>query len=342
MASALRSQPTLDFDSFSSLDIVVEAIVENLGLKKKVLADVEALLPEDAVIASNTSSLSIAEIGSGLQRPENFAGMHFFNPVPVMPLVEVIKGPATNDETDATVAGYAVAMGKTPVVVKDCPGFLVNRILTAQFVGFVLLIRDGADYLQIDRVMENFGWPMGPAYLQDVIGMDTSCHVIDVITGGYGERMRLDFEHVIARMVQSQRLGQKNGKGFYRYQADAKGRPQKIVDPEVAEVLAAARTGTLREFSDMEIVQRMMLPMVIEAALCLEEGIAESAADIDMSLLLGVGFPRHWGGALKYADIVGLSEIVAQCEKYQSLGGCYQPTELMRVMAERNTRFHPL
>src|SRR5690606_1073760 len=132
------------------------------------------------------------------------------------------------------------------------------------------------------------------------------------------------------------------GKGFYRYQADAKGRPQKIVDPEVAEVLAAARTGTLREFSDMEIVQRMMLPMVIEAALCLEEGIAESAADIDMSLLLGVGFPRHWGGALKYADIVGLSEIVAQCEKYQSLGGCYQPTELMRVMAERNTRFHPL
>src|SRR5690606_31174151 len=213
-----------------------------------------------------------------------------FNPVPVMPLVEVIKGPATNDETDATVAGYAVAMGKTPVVVKDCPGFLVNRILTAQFVGFVLLIRDGADYLQIDRVMENFGWPMGPAYLQDVIGMDTSCHVIDVITGGYGERMRLDFEHVIARMVQSQRLGQKNGKGFYRYQADAKGRPQKIVDPEVAEVLAAARTGTLREFSDMEIVQRMMLPMVIEAALCLEEGIAESAADIDMSLLLGVGF----------------------------------------------------
>src|SRR5690606_24711242 len=166
------------------------------------LADVEALLPEDAVIASNTSSLSIEKISRGLQRSDIFAVMHFFNPVPVMPLVEVIKGPATNDETDATVAGYAVAMGKTPVVVKDCPGFLVNRILTAQFVGFVLLIRDGADYLQIDRVMENFGWPMGPAYLQDVIGMDTSCHVIDVITGGYGERMRLDFEHVIARMVQ--------------------------------------------------------------------------------------------------------------------------------------------
>ncbi|HHH7444920.1 TPA: fatty acid oxidation complex subunit alpha FadB [Escherichia coli] len=335
-------QPTLDFTGFSEVDIVVEAIVENLGLKKRVLADVESHLQANAVIASNTSSLSIEAIGSDLQRPQNFAGMHFFNPVPVMPLVEVIKGPATSEETAATVAGYAVAMGKTPVVVKDCPGFLVNRILTAQFVGFVRLIRDGADYLQIDRVMEAFGWPMGPAYLQDVIGMDTSCHVIDVITAGYGERMRLDFAHVIARMVQAGRLGQKSGRGFYRYQADAKGRPQKSIDPEVADLLADVRAERVRDFGDQEIVERMMLPMVIEAALCLEEGVAESAADIDMSLLLGIGFPRHWGGALKYADLVGLPNIVAQCETHRTLGGCYQPTQRMREMAARGERFHPL
>ncbi len=335
-------QPTLDFTGFSEVDIVVEAIVENLGLKKRVLADVESRLQANAVIASNTSSLSIEAIGSDLQRPQNFAGMHFFNPVPVMPLVEVIKGPATSEETAATVAGYAVAMGKTPVVVKDCPGFLVNRILTAQFVGFVRLIRDGADYLQIDRVMEAFGWPMGPAYLQDVIGMDTSCHVIDVITAGYGERMRLDFAHVIARMVQAGRLGQKSGRGFYRYQADAKGRPQKSIDPEVADLLADVRAERVRDFGDQEIVERMMLPMVIEAALCLEEGVAESAADIDMSLLLGIGFPRHWGGALKYADLVGLPNIVAQCETHRTLGGCYQPTQRMREMAARGERFHPL
>lgn len=334
--------PALGFEGFAAVDIVVEAIVENLGLKKRVLADVERHLQANAVITSNTSSLSIAEIGSELQRPENFAGMHFFNPVPVMPLVEVIKGPVTSEETATTVAGYAVAMGKTPVVVKDCPGFLVNRILTAQFVGFVTLIRDGADFLQIDRVMEAFGWPMGPAYLQDVIGMDTSCHVIDVITAGYGERMRLDFAHVIERMVQNKRLGQKSGSGFYRYQSDAKGRPQKSIDPQVVGLLDSVRLGGAQDFSDQEIVERMMLPMVVESALCLEQGVAESAADIDMSLVLGIGFPRHWGGALKYADLVGLPAIVEQCGRYETLGGCYQSTLRMREMAATGECFHPL
>jgi 3-hydroxyacyl-CoA dehydrogenase/enoyl-CoA hydratase/3-hydroxybutyryl-CoA epimerase/enoyl-CoA isomerase len=320
----------------------VEAIVENLEVKKKVLADIETRIGRDTVIASNTSSLSIADIGSALAHPENFAGMHFFNPVPLMPLVEVIKGPATSEHTAATVAGYAVAMGKTPVVVKDCPGFLVNRILTAQFVGFVSLIRDGADFLQVDKVMEAFGWPMGPAYLQDVIGMDTSCHVIDVITAGYGERMALDFKHVIALMVEHKRFGQKNGHGFYRYENDTKGRPQKCLEPQVHALLETIQPKGQRSFGQEEIVDRMMLPMIIEAARTLEEEVAQSAADVDMSLLLGVGFPRHYGGALKYADLCGLAAIISRCEKYTELGGCYRPTERMVQMAKNGVRFYPL
>src|SRR5258706_5497441 len=159
----------LDYADFDRADVVVEAIVENLEIKKQVLTEVESLLREDATIATNTSSLSVGEMAKVLQRPQNFVGMHFFNPVPQMPLVEVIRGPQTAPAVAATAAGYAVVMGKTPIVVKDCPGFLVNRILTPYMLAFQRLLFDGADYRQVDRVMEAFGWPMGPAYLADVI-----------------------------------------------------------------------------------------------------------------------------------------------------------------------------
>lgn len=340
-ATVLQSiEPTLDYAAFDGVDAVVEAVVENLKVKKAVLADVEQRVKPDAVLASNTSSLSIAELASVLARPENFVGMHFFNPVPVMPLVEVIRGPRTSDVAAATIAGYAVAMGKTPVVVKDGPGFLVNRILTANFVGFLMLLRDGADFMRVDQVMEAFGWPMGPAYLQDVIGMDTSEHVIDYITAGYRERLALDFRHAIQAMVAQQRYGQKNGAGFYRYEADARGRPQKRPDAEAQALVAQLQPQGRREFSDDEIIDRMMLPMIIEAALCLEEGMAETAAEIDMSLILGVGFPRHHGGALKYADLVGLGRIVDQCAYYAALAPCYAATPRMTEMARQGSSFH--
>ncbi|RJG00660.1 fatty acid oxidation complex subunit alpha FadB [Noviherbaspirillum sedimenti] len=335
-------EPTLEFNGFDSVDVVVEAIVENLNVKKSVLADVERRVQPSTVIATNTSSLSVAELGTALVRPENFVGMHFFNPVAAMPLVEVIKGPKTCDEAAARIAGYAMAMGKTPVVVKDCPGFLVNRILTTQFVSFVTLLRDGADFRRIDQVMEDFGWPMGPAYLQDVIGMDTSNHVIEVITAGYGDRMKIGFRHAVAVMAEQKRYGQKSGAGFYRYEADANGRLQKHLAADSYALLAEIQPLGQRDFSDEEIIDRMMLPMVIEAALCLEEGIAESAAEIDMSLVLGIGFPRHFGGALKYADLVGLERILEKCAAYASLGGCYAPTERMREMARLGKRFHLL
>lgn len=331
--------PTLDFAGFDDVDLVIEAVVENVAVKRGVLAEVEQRIAGNAVLVSNTSSLSIAGLAEELIRPEKFAGMHFFNPVPAMPLVEVIRGPRTSPQTIATVVNYARSMGKTPVVVADCPGFLVNRILAAYMVAFLLLVRDGVDFISIDEAMETFGWPMGPAYLQDVIGLDTGAHVIEVISAGYRPRMNFDGQHAVALLAATGRLGQKNGLGFYRYERDDKGRLQKHLAHGTHELLAPAQTHGACELPSEDIVLRMMLPMVIEAARCLEEGIAESAGDIDMSLILGAGFPRHLGGALRYADILGARRIVEACERLAPLGPLYEPSAGLRKMAEVNGRY---
>jgi 3-hydroxyacyl-CoA dehydrogenase/enoyl-CoA hydratase/3-hydroxybutyryl-CoA epimerase/enoyl-CoA isomerase len=333
-------RPTLDYSGFESVDIVVEAVVESMKVKKTVLTEVEKRVGPNTIIASNTSSLSISEMAGVLARPENFVGMHFFNPVPLMPLVEVIRGPNTSELAAATVASYATAMGKTPIVVKECPGFLVNRILTPYLIGFLRALHDGADYVAIDRVMESFGWPMGPAYLQDVVGMDTLLHVLQVISEGFADRMKITFAHAVELMVQHKRLGQKSGAGFYRYERDPKGKPRKEADPRTAQLLASVQPGGLRQFADQELLERLMLPMIIEAVRCLEEGIADSAAEVDMSLLLGLGFPRHAGGPLKYADWLGLKNVVARCEAYSSLGTLYSVTPGMRAAALSGKTFY--
>jgi 3-hydroxyacyl-CoA dehydrogenase / enoyl-CoA hydratase / 3-hydroxybutyryl-CoA epimerase / enoyl-CoA isomerase len=333
-------RPTLDYSGFESVDVVVEAVVENMKVKKTVLAELEKRVAPNTIIASNTSSLSISEMTGVLARPENFVGMHFFNPVPVMPLVEVIRGPQTSELAVATIAGYASSMGKTPIVVKECPGFLVNRILTPYMIGFLRALHDGADYVAIDRVMEHFGWPMGPAYLQDVIGMDTLLHVLQVISEGFADRLQISFPHAVELMVQHKRLGQKGGAGFYRYERDPKGKPRKEADPHTAQLLASVQPGGLRRFADTELLERLMLPMIIEAVRCLEEGIAESAAEVDMSLLLGLGFPRHVGGPLKYADWLGLQHVVARCDAYSSLGTLYCVPEGMRAAALAGKTFY--
>jgi 3-hydroxyacyl-CoA dehydrogenase / enoyl-CoA hydratase / 3-hydroxybutyryl-CoA epimerase / enoyl-CoA isomerase len=333
-------KPRLDFESIDQVDVVVEAIVENLTIKKKVLAEVESLLRDDSVIASNTSSLSIADMAEALKRPQNFVGMHFFNPVPQMPLVEVIRGPQTDPDAASTIASYAQAMGKTPIVVRDCPGFLVNRVLTPYSLAFLRLLRDGADFQQVDRVMEAFGWPMGPAYLDDVIGMDTLVHVLDVISHGYGSRMVPDFPTAVELMLEHKRLGQKSGAGFYRYETDAKGKPRKQVDLDVAALIATIQPEGSREFGEQEIVDRMMLPMVLEAARCLDEGVAESAIEVDMGLVLGIGFPRHLGGVLHWADQMGAAELVKRCDRYAAISRLYHPSDAMLERAAKHGRFH--
>ena len=334
-----KIRPTLNYGDFKEVDIVVEAVVENPKVKKSVLGELEGLVRDDAIIASNTSSISIDHLASDLKRPENFLGMHFFNPVHRMPLVEVIYGEKTSKEAIATVAAYASAMGKTPIVVKNCPGFLVNRILFPYFGGWSALLRDGADYIAVDKVMENFGWPMGPAYLQDVVGIDTSHHVGDVLAEGYPDRMSKDFKTALDVMYENDRYGQKNGTGFYRYETDRKGKPKKVVDEETPKLIASVQPDGQKDFTEEEIIDRLMLPMIIETVRCLDEGIVESPAEANMGLIMGIGFPPFRGGALKYADSLGMQNILDKCASYASLGKLYEPTESMKQMAADGKRY---
>jgi 3-hydroxyacyl-CoA dehydrogenase/enoyl-CoA hydratase/3-hydroxybutyryl-CoA epimerase/enoyl-CoA isomerase len=335
-------RPTLNYGDFKTVDIVVEAVVENPKIKKSVLAEVESQVKEGTIIASNTSSISIDELATAVKHPENFLGMHFFNPVHRMPLVEVIYGEKTSKEAIATVAAYAAAMGKTPIVVKNCPGFLVNRILFPYFYGFLGALRDGADFVKIDKVMEGFGWPMGPAYLQDVVGIDTSHHVGDVLAEGYPDRMKNTTGEKTALdvMYENKRYGQKNGVGFYKYETDPKGKPKKIADPATYELLKPIQKGQV-DMSDEEIVDRHMLPMIIETVRCLDDGIVETPTEADMGLIMGIGFPPFRGGALKYADAIGMQTILDKCAKYAHLGKLYEPTESMKKMAAEGKLYFP-
>lgn len=339
MANILNDiRPTLSYGDFSGVDVIVEAVVENINVKKSVLAEAEDHIREDAVLTSNTSTISITELATALKRPENFCGMHFFNPVHRMPLVEVIRGEKSSDETIATVVAYATKLGKTPIVVNDCPGFLVNRILFPYFGGFSHLVRDGVDFQRIDKLMEKFGWPMGPAYLLDVVGIDTGVHAQAVMADGFPDRMKEDYVSSIKVMFDNNRYGQKNGSGFYKYETDKKGKLKKVVDEIVYDLIKPDQTESV-DCSDEDIIARMMIPLCLETVRCLEDGIVSSATDADMGLVYGIGFPPFRGGALKYIDDMGVSEFVALTEKYAHLGAMYQSTDKLREMAKSGTKF---
>jgi len=339
MADVLNKiEATLDYSKFGEVDIVVEAVVENVNVKQKVLAETEQKVGANAILASNTSTISITKLAEALQRPQNFCGMHFFNPVHRMPLVEVIRGAKSSPEAVATTVAYAKAMGKTPIVVNDCPGFFVNRVLFPYFAGFNLLVRDGADFRRVDKVMEKFGWPMGPAYLIDVVGIDTAHHAAAVMAEGFPDRMKNDGKNALDVMYENKRFGQKNGKGFYVYQEDKKGKPVKTFDESVLALLAPV-VKDKKEFSDEEIIARTMIPMCIEVVRCLEEGIVESAGDADMGLIMGIGFPLFRGGALRYLDHVGIAKFCEQAKQYEHLGALYMPTAKMLDRAKTNARF---
>jgi len=339
MAKILASiKPTLEMSDIKTVDVVVEAVVENPKIKLAVLEEVENTVEEGAIITSNTSTISIDYLATALKKPERFCGMHFFNPVPLMPLVEIIRGEKTSDETIATVVAYATAIGKTPIVVNDCPGFLVNRVLFPYFLGFNLLIRDGADFRQVDKIMERFGWPMGPAYLQDVVGIDTCHHCIDVMEEGFPERMKFAETSILDLLYDATRYGQKNGKGFYHYEPDAKGRPAKTFNEDILGFIGKIQPQT-KEFSQEEVIARLMVPMCLEVARCLEEGIVASAAEADMALIMGLGFPKFRGGALRYIDTVGADKFCALADQYAALGKLYEVPEGLRSMSQNGSKY---
>jgi len=230
-------------------------------------------------------------------------------------------------------------MGKTPIVVNDCPGFLVNRVLFPYFGGFAALMRDGADFRKIDKVMEKFGFPMGPAYLMDVVGIDTGKHANEVMAAGFPERMSADFKSAMDVLYENELYGQKNNKGFYSYETDKKGKPKKVFDESILELLAPV-LGEAKDFDAEEIIARCMIPMCIETVRCLEEGIVDTAAEADMALIMGIGFPPFRGGALRYIDTVGLDKFVELADKYKDLSPLYHVTDKMRDMAAKGEKYH--
>ncbi|MCX7078957.1 MAG: fatty acid oxidation complex subunit alpha FadB [Pseudomonas sp.] len=339
MAEVLNGiRPTLSYGDFGHVDLVVEAVVENPKVKQAVLAEVEDKVKEDTILASNTSTISISLLAKALKRPENFVGMHFFNPVHMMPLVEVIRGEKSSELAVATTVAYAKKMGKNPIVVNDCPGFLVNRVLFPYFGGFAKLVSAGVDFVRIDKIMEKFGWPMGPAYLMDVVGIDTGHHGRDVMAEGFPDRMKDDRRSAVDVLYEAKRLGQKNGKGFYVYETDKRGKQKKVADPSVLEVLKPI-IFEQREVTDEDIINWMMIPLCLETVRCLEDGIVETAAEADMGLVYGIGFPPFRGGALRYIDSIGVAEFVALADQYADLGALYHPTAKLREMAQNGQSF---
>ena len=328
MAETLnRITPTLNLQDLKTANFVIEAVTENEKIKTSVLRETEETLAPEAILVSNTSTISINTLAAALKRPEKFCGMHFFNPVPKMPLVEIIRGTKTSPETIATVVSYASAMGKTPIVVNDCPGFLVNRVLFAYFTAFNSLVRDGVDFVRIDKVMEKWGWPMGPAYLLDVVGIDTGKHASEVMSKGFPDRMPLKADDAVSKLFAATRYGQKNGKGFYTYSVDAKGKPKKEVNPEVYSVLGLDPAKLNGAVTDQEIIDRLMLPFIFESARCLNEKIVDTREELDLAMLMGLGFPPFRGGPICYAESIGAQVLTEKGTDYfKKFGALYEVT----------------
>lgn len=327
---------TLDYSGFKQMDVVIEAIVEDMGIKKKVIADTVQHCHPDTIIATNTSSLSVTEMAEAHPKPENFVGMHFFNPVDKMPLVEVIRGPKTSDETTATIFDLSKKMGKIPVVVKDGPGFLVNRLLMPYMIEAMFLFQDGMAVEVVDRwYTHKFGMPMGPFRLMDEVGLDVCIKVVKIFAKSLGSR--IEVPSVIEPMYNSKRLGKKGGRGFYLY--DAKGKELSVDKSVYADLGLGQPTNKLTE---QECLERGVFTMVNEAALALvEDRIVTSPQDVDMAMIMGMGFPPFRGGLLKYADSVGSQYIAQELEVYASkCGARLKPTQPLLNMAKTNRKFY--
>ncbi|MBH38183.1 hypothetical protein CL658_04035 [bacterium] len=327
--ASFKLTPTLSYDDIKSSDFVVEAVLEKKDVKKDVYAELESILQPNAIIASNTSSISINELSENLAKPERFIGMHFFSPVNRMPLVEVIPSKKTSIETLATTLDVAKKMKKTAIVVKDCPGFLVNRIFLPYVNEAMYCLLDNASIPRVDMVLESFGMPLGPLLLADQVGLDIGISVLEVLHNAYGDRMMIP-EFALNALHELQFLGKKSGKGFYLYHNH-----DKRVNLEVVDLLNLFKMGQSLDLSDQDIFERCIFVMINEAARCLDEGIVKSARELDLAMIMGTGFPPFRGGLCCYADSLGIDYIVERLEYFSRLfGSRFEPCELLVKLAQ--------
>ncbi|MEW6741615.1 MAG: 3-hydroxyacyl-CoA dehydrogenase NAD-binding domain-containing protein [Planctomycetota bacterium] len=319
MAILDRIRPTVELTGFKRAEVVIEAATENLDLKRRLMAELEKVSGADSLLATNTSSLSLSAVASALARPERLVGLHFFNPVARMPLVEVIQGPETAARVVDRALALALQLGKVPIIVASGPGFLVNRMLAPYLNEAATLVVEGTDPREVDRALKTFGWPMGPFRLLDEVGLDVAHAVSRVMVEGLGERML--GPPLVQRLLESGAAGKKVGRGFYTYRS-RRGR----LSEELERVLTPLRVRPPQPAAPEEIIDRTVLAMVNEAARCLDDGIVEDEESVDLASVLGLGFPAFCGGVLSYARTRGLPEVV---------------TVLNRWAASRGERFRP-
>jgi len=320
-------------------DLVIEAIIEDRKAKQHLYARIEPLMRDDAILASNTSTIPITQLANGLERPERFCGLHFFNPVRQMPLVEVIRGEKTSNDTIATAVAYARSLGKSPIVMNDGPGFLVNRLLLPYLNEAALMVCEGAETSAIERAAKSFGMPMGPFTLSDVVGLDVAVHAGRTMAEAFPDRVVP--AQIVQQILDRGRLGQKAGKGFFNYSPAKGGKPPRGEDSsEVAQLIQECRASASRKFSSEEITNRLFLPMLVEATRVLEDGLVADVRDVDLALILGIGFPPFRGGLFFWADEIGAAKIIENLKQYAPLGKRFEPTAMFNKLAKNNTRFY--
>ena len=325
----------IDYSGYKNIDIVVEAVFENLELKQNMVLEIEKNAKESTIFASNTSSLPIGNIAAKAARPENVIGLHYFSPVDKMPLVEIIPHEGTSDQTISTTVAFAKKQGKTAIVVKDKAGFYVNRILAPYMNEAAILLLAGEPIDKLDKALVNFGFPVGPMQLLDEVGIDVGAKIGPILQADLGERFAAP--SAFSRLLDDGRLGKKANKGFYLYGKKAK-KGKKQVDESVYSLLNLKPAGSL---SSDEITKRCTYMMLNEAARCVDEGIVRNARDGDIGAIFGIGFPPFIGGPLRYIDNIGAQSLVAQLTQWSKQHGeRYTPCEALIVMAENGTKYY--
>ncbi|MFO0944631.1 MAG: 3-hydroxyacyl-CoA dehydrogenase NAD-binding domain-containing protein [Planctomycetota bacterium] len=331
-----KFKPTLNYEDFRDVDLVIEAVFEKMEVKKEVFKKLAPVVRRDAVLASNTSTLPIAELASVVEGPERVIGLHFFSPARVMPLLEEIRTSQTSPATVVTCLNLAKDIKKTPVLVGDCYGFLTNRIAMSYGSEANAILQEGASVEQIDKAIKEFGLPMGPFTMGDMAGNDIGYHAAPGMMKAYPERSR-PLPAFAEKMFQAGRHGQKAGKGFYLYKS---GSSEGMRDPEFEKILAESRKEAgitpRTDITDQEIVERIMYTWVNAAALCLEEGIALKASDVDVATVMGFGFPVWRGGLMHYAEKTGWRKVVSALDGYaKKYGPIYAPAQWLRDQASK-------
>jgi len=333
--------PTTRYDGFADVDIVVEAVFENLDLKKAIFAEIASVARPDAILASNTSTLDIDEFAAVSGRPAQVIGHHFFSPANVMKLLEIVRGRDTSREVIATSLKLAKQLNKVGVVVGNCFGFVANRMLAYYMREAYLLLEEGASVSQIDHAVTDFGFPVGPFGMQDIAGIDVGWRIRQYLKSLGKARAEGPQSAVPDRLYEMGRYGQKTGAGWYRYEPGSRARiPDPIVDDIAAEE-AAKRSVTRRTVSDADIIARITTALANEGAQVLEEGYAIRGSDIDVVYVNGFGFPRHRGGPMFYADTIGLPTVLERVKQYRhEFGDYWQPSALLEKLASQGRGFH--